>query len=443
MSNYCDEPFYQQNIYPNTYSLWGNSVFYDINNLSPQNFSSSWHCGNDEDYETRYTSGPTEDEGPPVPKDHRNRRIVNKISLYDDPAMFYENMPVETPVKQWTRLHWHRPGEELEEGPSSSRNKGKMVRANRVQKKLDKMLAKPVKMGVKAESMMQKMGWHGGALGLSNSGIIDPVTPNSVYATKNVGFGQSINQPIQPRKPAVKNDSSDYFTMNVLYNIYEFAKNNTEIELLFDSALYKEERKRIYNIVEFMLNVESVATVERDAQTELILQICDINCYVLRTQTEGEYPNRSLCIYKEAPLHVYLIIPDDLRDTPPDPESDSKSDEISDNEVEEETNPFLRSITRNLKKTKDEKVVVPEKEVSIPERILEFFIEFTEKKQYNQFKFLGPFNGAEREAIQEFMDNASLYIYQGICKNYRIFSKINFEIVEDITGNTIINKIRK
>ncbi|CAB3241811.1 unnamed protein product [Arctia plantaginis] len=107
MSNYCDESFYQQNIYTNTYSLWENSAYYDINNLSPQNFSSSWHRGNDEDFETRYTSGPTEAQ-PSEPPDQRNRRVVDRTSLYEDPDSFYRDITSvnsaignKTPFEKW------------------------------------------------------------------------------------------------------------------------------------------------------------------------------------------------------------------------------------------------------------------------------------------------------------------------------------------------------
>lgn len=91
MSNYCDGSFYQQNLYTNTYSLWENSAYYDINNLSPQNFSSSWHRGNDEDFETRYTSGPMVAQAS-EPPDLRNRRVVERTSLYEYPDSFYKDV---------------------------------------------------------------------------------------------------------------------------------------------------------------------------------------------------------------------------------------------------------------------------------------------------------------------------------------------------------------
>ncbi|XP_075988426.1 uncharacterized protein LOC142984579 [Anticarsia gemmatalis] len=415
MSNYCDEAFYQQNIYTNTYSLWENSAYYDINNLSPQNFSSSWHRGNDEDFETRYTSGPTESEAP-EPPDPRNRRIVDKASLYEDPELFYRDVTEGSstpPPADWAHVNW-RPGD-ADEGPSG-KNKAKLVRPNRVQKKVDKVLVKPVKMS-KAESMMQKMGWHG-ALGRGGGAILDPITSNAVYATKK----------LQPKQ--LKLDNKDHFTLNVLYHIYEFVKNNGEIELLFDRRLVNEERKVIHNIVKFMLNVVgSEVQFESNAHMDLVMQICDVNCYILHAQAQGEHPNRRMCIYKEAPAHVYLIIPDDVR-----PEPDA---ELSDTEPEEETNPFLRSITRNLKKNRLHKNVLT-KEARIFEKILEYFVEFTEKKQYSQLKFLGPFSEDEWGGIRLFLEKAAQGLEGG--SDVPAFHNVDYEIAEDITGNTVINK---
>lgn len=84
-------------------------------------------------------------------------------------------------------------------------------------------------------------------------------------------------------------EKEDRFSMNVLYQIYEFVKNNAEVELLFDRTLSKDERKQIQNIVDFMLNVDSMSVVEFEstAQMDMVLQICDVNCYILQTQSEG------------------------------------------------------------------------------------------------------------------------------------------------------------
>ncbi|CAB3241814.1 unnamed protein product [Arctia plantaginis] len=354
--------------------------------------------------------------------------------------MFFSESTSPSPTTECVPIHWQNSVTESKEG-SSTLNKGKMLRTNKIQKKFDKMLTKPVKMS-KAESMMQKMGWHGGALGRSGSGILEPLASNAVYATQTKVCGKNF----------VKVENEDRFSMNVLYQIYEFVKNNAEVELVFDRTLSKEERKRIHNIVDFMLNVDGMSMVEFEstAQMDMVLQICDVNCYILQTQSEGGDPDRHICIYKEAPEHVYLIIPDDLREerpavNPPAEQSDSK-DEISDAELEEETNPFLRSITRNLKKTKEvvkvqkvQPVELP-KEASVLEKIQEYFAEFAEKRQYSQFKFLGPFTDEETDGIHEFFEKAAQYVKNEPCEVKEVFAKISFEIGEDITGNTVINK---
>lgn len=447
MNNYCGTPNYQQNIYANTYSLWENSAYYDINNLSPQNFSSSWHRGNDEDFETRFTSGPTESKDA-EPPDHRNRRTVKKSSLYEDPDTFYHNITcsslfswgalIPSSTLAWPQLKRQKAGEDSDEGPSVK--KGNSALSDTV----SKMVAKPFKLS-KAESMMQKMGWHGGPLGRSKSGIVEPIRPNTVYASNRIGFGKA-SQPLpnRPNNSLIRNN----FTMNVLYNLYEFVKNNNEVELLFDCKLTNEERKRIHYLVNDMLNVDDVNALQcdTDAQIEIVLQICDVNCYILSTQSEGESSNRQICIYKEAPKHVYLIIPDDLRDEETEDQAVSQPDEPSDNEPEEETNPFLRSITRNLKKTKDDEKVQkappedPPKADTISKKILEYFTEFSERKKYSQFKFLGPFNKDEWCGIRDFMENVALYLSKDPCKYKDVFDKISFELGEDITGNAVINK---
>lgn len=282
--------------------------------------------------------------------------------------------------------------------------------------------------------------------------------------------------------------------MNVLLNIFEFVKNNSEFELLFDKNLKKDERKRIHHLVEFKIQGDDLTAADFDspAQMDLVLQINDKNCYVLQTQSYGIYPVRQLCLYKLAPPHVYLIVPDDLRDEPTDilnsengeevlkveidppkvpeplkvpPEPlkvppESLTDEL---EIEEETNPFLISITRNLKKKSDsecqeetvqevpqipEALEVPEEKVpSLPEmskvmtKIVEFFIEFAQDKKFSQFKFLGPFNEEEDCAINEFIEQAIVYLSKEVeCTMETIFEKVLFEINEDCTGNTVIYK---
>nr|XP_049700532.1 uncharacterized protein LOC110373759 [Helicoverpa armigera] len=509
MSDLCDEQVIHDNNYTNTYSLWGNSKYYDIKNLSPQNFANrNGTIGSEISQELKSSrwSAPPAEEPAPEPEDSRNRRIVYRDSLYEDPDLFYQEAPEESPTKSptfdWTQQYWHKASEkpgfhdgsrDAGQGTSRSRRQPN-VGPNKIQKKLDKMLAKPVKMS-KAESMMQKMGWQGGALGRSGDGIVEPIAPNAVYAKTKFGFGQN-HQPLKSPKHK-KAENKQFFEMNVLLNIFEFVKNNSEFELLFDKNLKKDERKRIHHLVEFKIQGDDLTAVDFDspAQMDLVLQINDKNCYVLQTQSYGTYPVRQLCLYKLAPPHVYLIVPDDLRDEPTDilntengeevlkveidtpkvpeplkvpPEPlkvppESLTDEL---EIEEETNPFLISITRNLKKKSDsecqeekvqevpqipevpEALEVPEEKVpSLPEmskvmrKIVEFFIEFSEDRKFSQFKFLGPFNEEEDCAINEFIEQAIVYLSkESVCTMATIFEKVLFEINEDCTGNTVIYK---
>ncbi|KAJ8704504.1 hypothetical protein PYW07_011692 [Mythimna separata] len=213
---------------------------------------------------------------------------------------------------------------------------------------------------------------------------------------------------------------------------------------------------------------------------ELVLQICDKNCYVLHTQSYGTYPIRQLSLFKVAPPHVYLITPDKLKthrdslfsdefkqqflsekngeeilaveveEKPPIAEEPKKVEEI---EPEEETNPFLISITRNLKKKsesecQEEEVIPEEKEPvevlpemsKVTEKIVKYFTEFVESKKLTQFKFLGPFTEDELVAINEFVGEAVKYVSGEKSSFACVFKKVAFEINEDCTGNTVIYK---
>ncbi|KAJ8707147.1 hypothetical protein PYW08_011281 [Mythimna loreyi] len=503
MSDLCDDQVIHDNIYANTYSLWGNSKYYDIKNLSPQNFANrNGTIGSEisQEYKAlRWMAGQVVEPKVVEPPDRLNRRTVDRDSLYDDPETFKkstdppsEDSPVsKSPSFDWTQFYWHKATEVCPNGGqgSSKDRKRTVLGPNNVQKKIDKMLAKPVKMS-KAESMMQKMGWDGGALGRSGDGIVEPIAPNAVYVGNNaktkIGFGQShiqtrLPSPIRSPKHSKKAECKNFYEMNVLLNIFEFVKNNSEVELLFDKNLRKDERKRIHHLVQFKLSADDMASVDFDspAQMELVLQISDKNCYILHTQSYGSYPIRQLSLFKVAPPHVYLITPDKLKkhrdslfsdefrkqfldkngeefleveveEEPPVPEETKSPEEI---EPEEETNPFLRSITRNLKKKSDsecqeEKIVPEEKEPPevLPEmsevtaKIVKYFNEFVESKKHSQFKFLGPFTEEELVTINEFMAEAVKYVSGEETPFACVFKKVAFEINEDCTGNTVIYK---
>ncbi|KAJ8704505.1 hypothetical protein PYW07_011693 [Mythimna separata] len=325
MSDLCDEQVIHDNIYANTYSLWGNSKYYDIKNLSPQNFANrNGTIGSEISQElkaaARWTAPPVEVVPVPEPPDRLNRRTVDRDSLYEDPEAFHKEPPLtdippdtptsvlsedspvsKSPTFDWTHFYWHKASEVCPDGQGTSRGRKRMVLGpNNIQKKIDKMmLAKPVKM-TKAESMMQKMGWQGGALGRSGDGIVEPIAPNAVYVGNNaktkIGFGiqSQFQRAVRSPKHNKKADHKVFYDTNVLLNIFEFVKNNSEVELLFDKNLKKDERKRIHHLVQFKLNAEDMDCVDFDSeeQMELVLQICDKNCYVLHTQSYGTYPIR-------------------------------------------------------------------------------------------------------------------------------------------------------
>lgn len=126
----------------------------------------------------------------------------------------------------------------------------------------------------------------------------------------------------------------------------------------------------------------------------------------------------------------------------------------------EETNPFLRSITRNLKKDSESETKVDSVNPEIPEipkvteaekipeepvvpkmsenmqMIVEYYMEFKAKKKFSQFKFLGPFDRAQTTAINDFMEEAKKYLNKEPCAHAKVFEKVEFEIKEDCTGNT-------
>lgn len=87
-------------------------------------------------------------------------------------------------------------------------------------------------------------------------------------------------------------NNKNVFTTNVLLFILEFVKDDTEAEILFDSCLWKEERKWIHTIVNDIINAEDVTDCDTVGHMDIVNQIYECNCYVLATQSEGQVPNR-------------------------------------------------------------------------------------------------------------------------------------------------------
>ncbi|CAH0688601.1 unnamed protein product [Chilo suppressalis] len=553
--------------YQHTYNLWENSAYYDINDLSARNLvvkESVEPCSSSE-------------EDVKVERDAKNRRIISKESLYKEPPSDEDEQSVEPEnnlqpeASDWTSQYWKKAGRDTNITSPNVQNK-QQPKSNKIHKKLNKALSQPLKID-KAASMMAKMGWQGGALGRTGTGIVEPIAPNTEYATRaTTGFGQPElklkprQKPIAKNKPMQKHMKKKLrksnFKINVLLHILDFVKNDYEIEVMFASNLASFERKKIHDIVEEVVNAETIVAMAADsiAEMDIFQDIIKYNNYILRTESEGVMPNRSLCIYKEAPEHMYLVTHKDLRYEPEEPEqtdvhmdTETNDDATEDNkktvqnetkEIENETNEnssdfdeaekdmdFLldddetneitakkentiesdndtvdikeeenRVETRLVKtyyitkkglvKYRTKKVPVDEKPVNnanrkskfckvsmnalakeknpflksilsaqkpnnepltkadLKNQILEYFTEFAKEDLYKEFKFLGPFEGIEVEAINEFINNLWMCINDGDYLNDDILcvmkdAKCGFAIMEEANGSALIYKTKR
>ncbi|CAH2056332.1 unnamed protein product, partial [Iphiclides podalirius] len=150
-------------------------------------------------------------------RDKKGRRIIKRNSLYKDPDLF--NIYLESNNRFGQRFQgWLKAGEGANTVEVCCNTNKKQ---NKVQKKLGEMLAKPVQI-TKAERMMEKMGWQGGALGKHGEGIIEPIAPNASYATTTVGLGRNEKRPKNELKN--KKNVKENFDTNVLLHILEFVK---------------------------------------------------------------------------------------------------------------------------------------------------------------------------------------------------------------------------
>ncbi|KAH9638163.1 hypothetical protein HF086_009191 [Spodoptera exigua] len=346
MSDLCNEQDIGDNIYTNTYSLWGNSKYYDIKNLSPQNFANrNGTIGSEIGQEfraTRWVPSKPEVEVKKDPPDPFKRRTITKESLYQDPD---KNNKINSNF-DWTLGYWDKAAEQPEQdgGQGSSRGKKQVLGGAKIQKKLDKMLAKPVKM-TKAESQL--------SLFKKAPDHVFLIVPQDLKKTKE---GKTEDKPI-----------------------------------------------------------------EVDCKEDIVPE----------TSEDQKDQNRQM---------------------------DQEPEELE----PEETNPFLISITRNLKKNTDsemkeeveiaeipENPVVPEAE-KIPEEpvnpemsdevmklILEYYKKFKGNRRYSQFKFLGPFDEEEIVCINEFIQQAMRYLNKEPSPYASVFDDVEFEINEDCTGNTV------
>ncbi|RVE39857.1 hypothetical protein evm_015493, partial [Chilo suppressalis] len=161
--------------YQHTYNLWENSAYYDINDLSARNLvvkESVEPCSSSE-------------EDVKVERDAKNRRIISKESLYKEPPSDEDEQSVEPEnnlqpeASDWTSQYWKKAGRDTNITSPNVQNK-QQPKSNKIHKKLNKALSQPLKID-KAASMMAKMGWQGGALGRTGTGIVEPIAPNTEY----------------------------------------------------------------------------------------------------------------------------------------------------------------------------------------------------------------------------------------------------------------------
>ncbi|XP_045782799.1 protein PF14_0175-like isoform X3 [Maniola jurtina] len=285
---------------------------------------------------------------------------IIKETLYRDPSLFYanSNSNVDSPSdnesndNNWTDTFWQKhDNTDVPKHSKTSQSTRTVPRKNqnKLERSLNDMLAKPAEMS-KGKSLLLKMGWQGGGLGREEDGIVEPIAPRATYAVKTIGLGHLTEKPEKPEKPKkpipfanISNkklkhpEFQSHFCTNVLLYILEFVKNDEENKIVFEPRLRKLERKRIHLIVEKIRESDNLEDFENfenflEGHLELVKEIWVHNCYELWTESEGKKKNRRLCLFKEAPAHVYLVTPEDLT------ENDKKKDDVNDKNDDNDVN---------------------------------------------------------------------------------------------------------
>ncbi|XP_063544659.1 uncharacterized protein LOC134752830 [Cydia strobilella] len=428
-------PHSSQDYYPH-YNLFQSSIFYDTDNFRVPCLLEDSVASESSENEERSAEPP--DKPPEAPP--KAKRVIAKQELYRDPDLFGKddghlntNGPIEPPNLplpqpwgyDWTKQSWVKEGapvaDILKDERCTPENQPAAPRVN----------------NSKAESMMHKMGWQGGALGRTGDGITEPITPKTIHAFRpSPGPGaRSGKKTKAPSKapPGKKNQTMrDAFRTNVLMHILEFVQDDTETELLFDTSLRQHERRYITNIVHSVINDEVLHALTSTAQYELARDIHKHNKYLLEC-AQGD--NRQLGVYKEAPEDVYLVTPEDFL-SKDDTDSDKNvtndenvthdtNDKVN-GDMEDDENPFLKSIKKSIKKDDEPKLsnkfetdCVIEKErdpkvvgdskgdipVTAADKMLEFFLEFAETETYKEMRFLGSFTDAQSSAIHSVLND--------------------------------------
>ncbi|XP_052754352.1 uncharacterized protein LOC113516135 [Galleria mellonella] len=448
----------------------------------------NYHSHNSEymgDNRQMFYSGHNDESDPPSPasklqpvqRDNMNRMWILRETLYDDPDLFHdfdspqEDSPIDNTADiaptysvgyDWTKQQWQKAGNfqgtinQTCPAPQQTKQLGKQ---NKFLKNVMVSLSQPVKLS-KAESMMQKMGWQGGALGKDGVGIVEPIAPNIAYATKTLGFGQEKkkknpppikrNQKPKRARQMQMREKRPNFNLNVLLHIFAFVRNNAETVVVFDKTLLNAERKAIHQWVNDVINDEGDGYDEiSPEELEVVKLIREHNNYVLHTQSEGKMPFRELTIFKEAPTHVYLITPNDLRDEINTDDSDKSEYETvaidgdcapSGGDEKEKGSDAKREDANCIKGS------IEDKELAPYDKLIEYFIEFSKEQDYTEFRFLGLYNANEMDALNEFWRNIFMYLNRDMTSIDTRYlpaltnEEISFTVNQDCNGYDVIYK---
>ncbi|XP_061726329.1 uncharacterized protein LOC133531919 [Cydia pomonella] len=466
-------PHSSQDYYPH-YNLFQSSIFYDTDNFRvPCLLEDSVASESSENEEKSAEPPDKPPEAPPV----KAKRVIAKQELYRDPDLFGKddgesntNGPIEPPnlsLSQpwgydWTKQSWVKEGAPVADLLKDERRTP------------DNQPAAPRVNNRKAESMMHKMGWQGGALGRTGDGITEPITPKAIHAFRSPGpgprSGRKARAPGKPpsKPPGKKNQTlRDAFCTNVLMHILEFVQDDTESELLFDTSLRQHERRYITHIVHSVVNDEVLHALTSTAQYELARDIHKHNQYLLEC-AQGD--NHQLGIYKEAPEDVYLVTPDDFLSK--DDTDGDKNVTIDENvthdtndkvngDMDDDENPFLKSIKKSIKKDDEPKltnkfetdcVIAKESEskvgdgkievpVTAEDKMLEFFLEFAETETYKEMRFLGTFTELQSSAIHLVLEAAAGGREPGPGPAARALRAASFKIRDGANGTPEIHKV--
>ncbi|KAM3956137.1 uncharacterized protein ACR2FA_009926 [Aphomia sociella] len=421
---------------------------------------------------------------PAVVRDELNRIMVLRECLYEDPELIHEYIPwrktqphieeeepinVDTPSPEtqetdsfypsgydWTKQQWQKAGNFKTTVNSMTCRTPQQSKTGQKSKFIRNMmtaLSQPVKMS-KAESMMQKMGWQGGALGKTGDGIVEPIVPDITYVTKtNVGFGQEEEKKqtkgktkktlnFNPVTNKIMKLKRSTFNMNVLLHILNFVKNYAEIEMVFDMRLSNVERKIIHRWVHEVINSDDGEASSEE--WDVVKEIRESNNFLLGTESVGEKPFRKLIVYKEAPEYVYLITPEYLKDDDPVMDKQIAAFESNLNLKEKKDNFHVKTKNGTVAQEnepghfKDEAARINATELA-HNKLLNCLMEFANDDAYSELKFLGLYNVAELEAINEFWINVYKYMNwdaKTIDQRYLyVFPQTNLYFTMDLDSN--------